>query len=47
MAGPWFAVLKAGDSWKPLGETWISNGVSNERAQVEIRVSWKETQDDA
>jgi hypothetical protein len=40
VAGPWFTVHRVGDGWKTLDEIWISNGVRNDRASVQARVSW-------
>lgn len=42
VAGPWFAVHKAGDDWKTLDTIWISNGRKNSVARVQARLSWEE-----
>lgn len=38
MAGPWFTVLRRGEKWQKLGQVWISNGTSDGRGQIEIRI---------
>lgn len=46
MAGPWFTVRKTGGDWHTLDTIWISNGSTNDRARVEIRLELEETDDD-
>ena len=46
MAGPWFTVRESGDDWQTLDTIWISNGNTNDRARVEIRLELEEAADD-
>jgi hypothetical protein len=38
VAGPWFAVHKNGADWQRLEQVWISNGKTDCRGKIEIRV---------
>lgn len=46
MAGPWFTVKRSGDDWQLLDKIWISDGKTNDRARVELRVEFEETDDE-
>jgi hypothetical protein len=35
-------VRRSGDDWHTLDTIWISNGKTNDRARVEIRVEFEE-----
>jgi hypothetical protein len=37
-AGPWFTVRHQDDDWQPLGQIWLSDGVSDGPAVVEARI---------
>ncbi len=38
MAGPWFKVVRSGDDWQQLGQVWISNGETDCKGRIEIRI---------
>jgi hypothetical protein len=46
VAGPWFTVQRSAGDWQQLDKIWISNGTSNDRARVELRVEFEETNDE-
>ena len=37
-AGPWFTVRHQDDDWQPLGQIWLSDGVTDGPAVVEARI---------
>ncbi|MCH8253151.1 MAG: hypothetical protein IID36_11925 [Planctomycetes bacterium] len=37
-AGPWFTVIRSGDDWQTLDTIWLSDGRTNEKAEVQIRL---------
>lgn len=44
MAGPWFMVQESGGDWQTLDHIWISNGDTNDRARVDVRVELEEVE---
>ena len=40
MAGPWFTVQEDKSKWQKLETIWISNGKTNELADVELRTAF-------
>ena len=38
VAGPWFTVHKSGDEWQTMDQIWISNGETDIKGRIEIRV---------
>jgi len=39
-AGPWFTVRSVNDDWKELSKLWISNGDTDFRGRIEVRLRW-------
>ena len=46
VAGPWFTVRESGDDWHTLDTIWISNGKTDDRARVELRLELEEVTDE-
>lgn len=46
MAGPWFTVQRTADDWHVLDTIWLSNGKTNDRGRVELRVELEEPSDE-
>ena len=46
MAGPWFTVRQSGADFAKLGELWISNGKTSERAVFEYKVRFDDVAED-
>ena len=42
MAGPWFMVHENGDDWQTLERIWISNGVTNDFARIDVKLEFEE-----
>jgi hypothetical protein len=42
VGGPWFTVQESGSDWQTLDEIWISNGNTNDRARIELRLEFEE-----
>ncbi|MCA9213070.1 MAG: hypothetical protein KDB27_08395 [Planctomycetales bacterium] len=45
MAGPWFAVVTNNSDWQQLDAIWISDGTTDCRGRVEIRIEMENGND--
>ena len=45
MAGPWFTVHRSQGDWKTLGQVWISNGESDSKGEIQMKVSFEKEED--
>ncbi len=45
MAGPWFTVRESGSDWHTLDHIWLSDGKTNDRARVDIRIELEELEE--
>lgn len=46
-AGPWFTVEKSGNDWKRLDTVWLSDGKTQRRVHVEIKLKLENDDDEA
>lgn len=47
MAGPWFTVHQSGEDWQRLGRVWISDGASDCKGWIEIKIALESKHEDA
>ena len=38
MAGPWFTVQESSEDWKEISKIWISNGETDCKGKIDVRV---------